>query len=314
MPGSRMRIDLPAALLPTHTQLSVPLTVVHGKRPGPCLMVSAAVHGDELNGVEIIRRVLAALSDPLRRGTIVAIPIVNVFGFIGQSRYFPDRRDLNRCFPGTPKGSLASRIAHLLMAEVVGRCTHALDLHTASLDKSNYPQVRGNLEDPETLRCAQAFAAPVMLQAPLRSGSLRAAAVRRGVTMLVYEGGEPLRFNASAIEIGVRGVLGVVEELGLSSTKSRRRRPESTRIHTSSWVRARRGGVLRLAVEEGDRVEEKQVLGVVADPLGEESVTLRAPHASLVIGMTRNPIVHGGDAIVHLGNLKGVRQRPDSEP
>jgi predicted deacylase len=253
--------------------------------------------------VEIIRRVLAAVQDPLPRGSILAVPVVNVFGFIGQSRYLPDRRDLNRSFPGSAKGSLASRIAHLVMTEIVDRSTHALDLHTASQDRSNLPQLRGNLEDPETQRCAHAFGAPVMMHAGERTGSLRGAATKRGVTSLVFEGGEAYRFNPSVIEVGVRGVLNVMQELGMLTRKPRKRRAESILIRESSWVRARRGGLLRLSVEEGERVEAKQIIGTIADPFGDDPVHLRAPRHSLVIGMTRNPVVHGGDALVHLGSL-----------
>jgi predicted deacylase len=302
-PGQRLRFDLPAALLPTRTQLHLPLIVVHGSRPGPRLWLSGAVHGDELNGVEIIRQVLDRISDPLPRGTLLAVPIVNVFGFIGQSRYLPDRRDLNRSFPGSPKGSLASRIAHLFLTEIVSRCTHGLDLHTASQDKSNLPQVRGNLDDPETLRCARAFGAPVMAHSSVRNGSLRAAAARRGIPVLVYEGGEPQRFNQGAIAVGVKGVLGVMRELGMIARKSASRRPPSMVVRESSWIRARKGGLLRLESNEGDLVGERQRIGTISDPFGSESLTLRAPFRGIIIGQTNNPVVHGGDAVVHLGKL-----------
>ena len=303
-PGQRVRFDMPVALLPTHTQLHLPFTVLNGLRPGPRLWVSAAVHGDELNGVEVIRRLLGRLDEPLRRGALIAVPIVNVFGFIQQSRYLPDRRDLNRSFPGSAQGSLAARIAHLFMTEVVAHSQYGVDLHTASGDRSNQPQVRGDLDDPETLRIARAFAAPVMVHSQVRDGSLRGAAMRRGVPVLVYEGGEAMRFNENAVRVGVQGVLGVMRELGLVRRKPKPANPwRSIRIDESRWVRARRGGLLRLEVKEGQIVGHRARLGAIGDPFGDEEVIVRAPFRGLVIGIAKNPVVHGGDGIVHVGRL-----------
>ncbi|MEQ8765779.1 MAG: succinylglutamate desuccinylase/aspartoacylase family protein [Planctomycetota bacterium] len=299
--GERRRFDLPAAWLPTRTQLHLPLTVMHGLKPGPKLWVSAAVHGDELNGVEIIARLLEQLEGPLKCGTLIAVPIVNVFGFIQQSRYLPDRRDLNRSFPGSKRGSLASRIAHLFLTEIVRRCSHGIDLHTGSADRSNYPQVRGNLDDPETHRLAAAFHAPVMLRSLIRDGSMRGAATRLGIPVIVYEGGEALRFNETAIQVGVRGVLGVMQELGLIRTRTSKKRRASVLLTSSAWIRARRGGLLRLAVDEGDSLEEGQSIGTIIDPFGEDPFVMKAPFKGLVIGKANNPVVHGGDAVVHLG-------------
>lgn len=302
-PGERLRIELPAALLPTRTPLHLPVTVVRGKRPGPRVWVSAAVHGDELNGVEIIRLVLDELREGLHRGALIAVPIVNLFGFLQQSRYLPDRRDLNRSFPGSRRGSLAARVAHLFMTEIVERCTHGIDLHTAAVEKTNYPHVRARLEDAETRRCALAFGAPVVVDSPVRAGSLRAAATRRGIPALVYEGGEPLRFNADAIAIGVRGVLGVLRELGMVRLPASGRRQRPAVVTESHWLRARRGGLLRLAVEVGAMVRADQEVGVVADAFGDDRVPLRAPFAGIVLGRTNNPVVHGGDAVLHVGRV-----------
>lgn len=299
-PGERLRFDLPAALLPTHTPVEIPLTILHGKRPGPVTWVSAALHGDELNGIEVITQVLDHLREPLERGTLIAAPIVNVFGFINQSRYFPDRRDLNRSFPGSKTGSLASRIAYLFVREVISKCNYGLDLHTASLQRVNLPQVRGNLEDPETLRMAKAFGAPVMVQSGVRKGSLRGTAASRGITALVYEAGEAQRFNPDAIEVGVSGVLRVLRKLRMTEGP-KFTAPKSVRLARSTWVRARRGGLLRLMVQTGDRVQEKQVVGTVGDPFGGERVLVRAPFDGVVIGASLNPVVHGGDAVIHVG-------------
>ncbi|MCA9244505.1 MAG: succinylglutamate desuccinylase/aspartoacylase family protein [Phycisphaerales bacterium] len=300
-PGERRRLDLLIGRLPTHTPLHMPLIVVHSKRPGPRLWVNAAIHGDELNGTEIIRIALDRVGDRLSRGTLIAVPIVNVISFIQQTRYLPDRRDLNRSFPGSTRGSLAARLAHQFMNQIVARCTHGLDLHTASLEKTNYPQVRGNLRDPETNRLARAFNAPVIMQSIVRNGSLRDAATRRGVPIIVYEAGEPQRFNPLAIEIGVNGVMGVLKALGMIDFPIERNRRRPMIIQSSTWIRARGGGLLRLTVEEGQSVKAGQELGTIADPFGEHATPVTAPFAGLIIGRTENPVIHDGDAIIHLG-------------
>ncbi len=302
-PGTRKRLRLPTPRLPTGTPLDMPLTVVHGERPGPCLWISAAVHGDELNGIEIVRRVLARVADPLPRGTLLAVPVVNVFGFLGETRTLPDRRDLNRSFPGSARGSLAARIAHLFIEQIVSRCSHGIDLHTAALDRANLPQVRANLVDEATRRFALDFGGPVMVQSAERDGSLRAAASARGTVTLLFEGGEPKRFQEDVVETGVRGVLGAMHGLGLVRSRPRRRGPPTVHVVKTSWVRARRGGLLHLDVGLGQVVEERQVLGRVSAPFDDESTLLRAPFRGVVIGTQQNPVVHGGDAVVHVGRL-----------
>ncbi len=302
-PGERLRFDMPVAQLPTHTQLHIPVTVVHGRKPGPRLWISAAVHGDELNGVEIIRRVLEEIPETLNRGSVIAVPVVNVFGFIGQSRYLPDRRDLNRSFPGSLKGSLASRIAKLFMDEIVANSTHGIDLHTATSERTNLPQMRGNMDDPKVLAIAKAFGAPAMVNSPIRGGSLRASASRFGIPAVVFEGGEALRFNEDAIAMGVRGILRVMHELKMVA-RSPRQRTKPVLIEKTSWVRARYGGLARLDVAEGDIVEDGQRIGTVSDPFGADASDLRAPFRGLVIGRANNPVVYGGDPVVNIGKLR----------
>lgn len=204
-PGQRALIDLALPKLNSHTRLSMPVHVVHGKRDGPRLFVSAAVHGDELNGIEIIRRLLDVKSLNRLAGTLVAVPVVNVYGLIHQSRYLPDRRDLNRSFPGSAQGSLAARVAHLLIDEIVRHCTHGIDLHTGAIHRTNLPQIRANLDDPETERLARAFGVPVLINATVRDGSLREAAAELGIPMLLYEAGEGLRFDEVCIRAGQLG-------------------------------------------------------------------------------------------------------------
>ncbi len=304
-PGQRLGIDLPVARLYTHTSLAMPLQVVHGKLQGPCLFVSAAIHGDELNGVEVIRRLLRYTSLKRLRGTLIAIPIVNVHGFLDRSRYLPDRRDLNRSFPGSEKGSLAARIAKLFMTEVVARCGYGIDLHTGAVHRENMPQIRANLDDPETDRLARAFGVPVLINSTLRDGSLRMAASEQGVTTLLYEAGEALRFDEVSIRAGLKGVLNVMRELGM--LPARKRKTTSLRppvvARSSSWVRAPESGILRTLIPLGSLVEKDTLLAVIADPFGEGEEEVRAQHKGIVIGRTQLPLVHQGEAVYHLAQF-----------
>ena len=306
-PGERRTLELPLARRSTGTQLVLPVEVVHGRRPGPRLFLCAAVHGDEINGVEIIRRVLRR---PLRdlAGTLIAVPIVNVHGFIALTRYLPDRRDLNRSFPGSVKGSLAARLAHLFLEEIVAHATHGIDLHTGAIHRANLPQIRASLDQPETEKLARAFGAPVILDANLRDGSLRQAVMERGVPMLLYEAGEALRFDEPSIRAGVRGVLGVMEALAMLPPPRRSRpRFEPYIARSSHWIRAPESGILRDRVRLGAAVARGQTLGIVADPLGREEQPVEAGRDGVVIGRSVLPLVNEGDALYHVASF----DRPD---
>jgi predicted deacylase len=299
-PGERKRLQLPVARLATETWMSLPVEVVSGERSGVRLWLSAAVHGDEINGVEIIRHVLDAVDEKKLSGSIIAVPIVNVFGFINQSRYLPDRRDLNRCFPGSSKGSLASRLADLFMTEIVSRCSHGIDLHTGSNYRANMPQVRGNLKDRETRRLAESFGAPVLMHSKTIAGSLRQAAVKQGKIVVLYEAGEPLRLDHDAIALGVKGVLRVMSELGMWKAPPKPSRGRTVEVGKTSWVRAPRSGIARLEVRLGDTVTAKQSIAQISDAFGDESITVKAPFDGLVIGHSNNPLMHQGDALVQV--------------
>jgi predicted deacylase len=307
-PGTSVRLELPAGRLPTGDWLNLPVVAIHGGKPGPALWINAAIHGDEINGMEIIHRVLEKLDPNLLAGSVLAVPIVNVFGFIQQARYLPDRRDLNRHFPGSKKGSLASRLASLFMREIVKPCDYGIDLHTGSLHRTNLPQIRADLNDPDTRRIAEAFAAPMMFRAKMIPGSLRAAAAKRGVPILTYEAGEPLRFDEEAIDVGVRGVLRVLDALGMRKLRSgERTKPRPSFVAASThWVRATRGGVLHLAVRLGQEIEKGDVLGTISDPVGAEGEKVKSRYSGVVIGYTNNPLIHLGDAMVHVGEAKAV--------
>jgi predicted deacylase len=305
-PGEQALVDLPLPRLNSHSRLSMPVHVIHGRREGPRLFLSAAVHGDELNGVEIIRRLLNHRSLERLHGTLVAVPVVNVYGVIHESRYLPDRRDLNRSFPGSAEGSLTARVAYLLMEEIVSRCSHGVDLHTGAHHRTNLPQIRANLDDPETERLARAFGVPVLLNASLRDGSLREAAAARGIPMLLYEAGEALRFDELSIRVGVHGVLGVMRELGMLRTRGRRPagRSEPFVARTSTWARAHESGMLRTIAPLGARVRKGEALGFVDDPYTGTEHPIRAHVRGVVIGRTNLPIVHEGDAVFHIARFR----------
>ena len=303
-PGQTRRLDLPVSRLPTQTMLSLPITIVNGVAPGPRLWLSAAIHGDELNGVEIIRQVLAQIKSEKLRGTLLAVPIVNVFGFIEQSRYLPDRRDLNRSFPGSETGSLASRLANLFMREIVSRSTHGIDLHTAAINRVNLPQIRANLQDPETHRCAKAFGTKIIMNANTRDGSLRQAATKKGIPVLLYEAGEALRFDSQAIATGVQGILRVMNCLQMYDSPENSTEFEPIEVTESKWIRASRGGIFHLRVNLGDKVTKKQQLGFITDVVGEYQVIVRASVPGIVLSHSLNPLVNQGDAIVHLAVVK----------
>lgn len=303
--GHRETIDLPIAKLYTHTMLAMPLHVVNGKRDGPKLFVSGAIHGDELNGVEIIRRLLKLPILKRLRGTLIAIPIVNVHGFLDRSRYLPDRRDLNRSFPGHERGSLASRVANLFMEEIVGQCTHGIDLHTGGLYRSNLPQIRANLDDAETARLAEAFGTPVMINANIRDGSLRQAAAEQGIPMLLYEAGEALRFDEVSIRAGVNGIIHVMRALDmLPAVRKKKVQYKPVIARSSSWVRSSESGILRAMVSLGTQVERDTLLGVVADPFGEREVEIRSPNKGIIVGRNNLPLVHEGEALFHLARFQ----------
>lgn len=306
-PGARQTVDLPVSVLSDHTPVTMSVHVIHGKREGPVLFVSAAIHGDEIIGVEIARRFLRTSGIDGVRGTLLVVPIVNTFGFLNHSRYLPDRRDLNRCFPGGPSGSLAARLADLFMREIVGRADFGIDLHSAAIHRTNMPQIRVSTSKERTLKLAAAFGAPVIILSKLRDGSLRQAAQKRGVDVLLYEAGEGLRFDEFSARAGVAGILRVMHELGMiprrlvSPAKTRPLRTTNT-----SWQRAPVGGLIRLFKAAGETVSEGDVLGVVADPFGEVETELKSEYTGIIIGRTNLPVVNEGDALFHIASTSDI--------
>ena len=307
---SRQVIELELPPLYVHSPLTMPVHVIRGAKEGPRLFVSAAIHGDEINGTEIIRRLLNHPALKRLRGILVAVPIVNIYGIIHQSRYLPDRRDLNRSFPGSPRGSLAARLADLFMREIVNPCTHGIDLHTGAIHRSNLPQIRANLDDPETNRLAVSFGVPVLLNSNIRDGSLRESAAEQGIPMLLYEAGEALRFDEVSIRAGVKGIINVMRSLEmLPALRSKRKKPYEPYIaRSSSWIRAPASGLFRKVSAMGSRVKRGEILGLIDDPFGREHNEVIASVGGIIIGCSEIPLVHEGEALFHIARFEDVRE------
>ena len=306
-PGTRRTVDLPVSSLSDHTPVSMAVHVVQGRKPGPVIFVSAAIHGDEVIGVEIVRRLLRAPNLDRMAGTLLAVPIVHTFGFLHHSRYLPDRRDLNRCFPGSAEGSLGARLAHIFLSQIVRRSDFGIDLHSAAVQRSNLPQIRLTPGNARLEGLAQAFGAPVLLHSKLREGSLRMAAEAAGVDVLLYEAGEGLRFDELAARSGLSGILRVMQALGMIGPKGvPRLRGRPVTCTRSSWYRAPAGGLLRTYRGIGDLVEPGVVLGAVSDPFGVAEVEIAAQSQGIIVGRSNMPVVNEGDALFHVAETPRV--------
>ncbi len=302
-PGMRQTVDIPVSTLSDHTPVDLSVHVIHGERPGPVMFVSAAIHGDEVIGVEIVRRLLKADGIENIAGTLLAVPIVNSFGFLNHSRYLPDRRDLNRVFPGLSAGSMASRLAHIFMTEVVERADLGIDLHSAAVHRTNLPQIRLTPDNPRLAELGRVFGAPVMMYSKLREGSLRMAAEETGVDVLLYEAGEGLRFDELAARAGLAGILRVMHHLHMIGPDSLPEPGAAPVFCTEShWYRAPVGGVFRGYLTIGDTVEPDTVLGAVSDPFGDVEEEVLSETTGIIIGRTNMPVVYEGDALFHIAD------------
>ncbi|TVQ82844.1 MAG: succinylglutamate desuccinylase [Micavibrio sp.] len=318
-PGERKKVELKVARLYDFTEMSIPIEVVRGKKDGPRLFVCAAIHGDEINGVDIIRRLLRQKSLAKIRGTLIAVPIVNVFGFNTKTRYLPDRRDLNRFFPGNVDGSLTAQVAHIFTTEILEKATHGIDLHTAGFSRANLPHIRANLADPVVMRMAQAFNVPVLINANFVDGSLREAADSRGIPLVLFEGGEALKFNERVIRSGLRGVLSVMRAIGMlpnlkSKAEAELKEKNVFIAKSRHWVRAPHSGILQSETRLGAHVKKGQILGIVSDPFGEDVFKIRAKKSGIVVGTATLPLVNAGDAAFHIATFEdagAVEERVD---
>lgn len=304
--GTRQTINLPVADLYIGTPVHLPVIVHRGSKPGPVMFLSAAMHGDEINSVEIVRRVLKLPALQELAGTLLAVPVVNVLAFLHQSRYLPDRRDLNRSFPGSDSGSLAARLANLFLKEVVGKADFGIDLHTGAIHRPNLPQIRADLSNADNKRLAKAFGAPLFLDSKPAEGTLRAYTTAHNIPAILYEACEALRFDETAIRIGVQGVANVMMELEMLPKNGDAPVSTVAPIYAKSegWARAPVSGILRAQAALGDAVKKGEVLGVIGDPFDEREVPVIAPFGGIIIGRVMLPLVYEGEAAFHIARVE----------
>lgn len=300
---------LPLVRLPHGAPTTLPCVVLHGAREGPRVWMNAAVHGDELTGIEVVRRLIARVRPRSLSGTLLLVPMVNIYGVTAGTRYLPDRRDLNRCFPGGANGSMAARLAYTLLTEIVDRCEVGVDMHSGSDHRQNLPQIRANLSDERTRALALAFAPPVIIDANERAGSLRGEASARGKTVLLYEGGGPHCYDEEAVQVGERGALRVLRHLGMLRSDAEIPGPSPLISTRTRWTRASRGGLFRPTVGLGQTVKKNENLGLIADAMGRTVGHPGARVDGVVIALRRNPVVFQGDAIVHVAEVEGARPK-----
>jgi predicted deacylase len=299
-PGSVSKIELPVAKLYTDAEVSLPIKIFRGKKDGPTIFISAAVHGDELNGIEIIRRLINQKSFEIIRGTVIAVPMVNVYGVVNLSRYMPDRRDLNRSFPGSAKGSLAARVAHIFLTEIVSHCDYGIDLHTGAIHRSNLPQIRADLSDEKTKELALAFGVPVVLNSTVVDGSLRESAVANKTKVLLYEAGEALRFDELSIRAGIKGITNVLKNLEILRKTTKKKATVPYVANSSGWLRANASGFVSQKIRLGDQVIKGDSLAVIGSPYGDVIDTVKAIRSGILIGMQNIPLVQEGEAMFHI--------------
>jgi hypothetical protein len=303
-PGTTASLNIPIANLPIRTPVTLSVSVYRSLNPGPTVLLMGGIHGDELTGVEAVRRMIAGNLLRPEAGTIIAVPVVNLFGFLHRSREFPDGRDLNRSFPGSKDGPLASQVAYVIMHEIMPHVDVAIDFHSGSGRRYNVPQIRCHIENPKELELARVFGAKYTLYSNYREKSFREKSSKMGKTILVYEGGEALRFEEEPIQAAIDGTKRVLDYLGVHAQEAQNQMPLSITLRSSKWIRAKVSGLFRSYLEHGEAVVRGQVIGSISDPYGEREVVVKAAYSGFIIGFTRLPLVNKGDALFHIGFAK----------
>ncbi|GHM99451.1 succinylglutamate desuccinylase [Cytophagales bacterium WSM2-2] len=299
-PGEFKEININIARLPSRTQIETPIYVYRGPEDGPTLALTAGMHGDEINGMEIVRRIIDLGHNRVKRGTVVCMPVINVYGFLNYSREVPDGKDINRSFPGTKSGSLASRVAYHMTHDILPAIDYGIDFHTGGAARTNYPQVRCMLKEEINVELANAFHAPFTIDSPFRPHSLRLTASKKRKHIIVYEGGESSRFDQYAIEEGINGTLRLMKHLKMIDDAPKPRE-ENRIIWSSSWARARTAGLFQTEIKCGDFIKKNQLVGTLTDPFGEFKEQVKSPSTGYVVGLNNNPVVNAGDALLHIG-------------
>lgn len=303
-PGETREIYLKVSESYLSSSIQIPVTVIRGRTSGPTAYVSAAIHGDEINGSDIVRRLIFDIDHDKLSGTLIGIPVVNIPGFLAQSRYLPYHRDLNRFFPGKRRGNNAERIAFRIFQEIVRRCDFGIDLHTASSGRSNLPHVRGDMTHPRVRNLARAFGTSILVNQTGVRGSLRREATEAGIPTIIFEAGESGRFSQKVSLAGLRGVLNVLSEIGMWPAHEKARPPFQVIVKGSEWIRAEKGGILDLAARPGDLIYEGDLIGSILNPFGKTVTQIRAPVTGIIIGVTTAPLTVPGTGIAHVARLR----------
>ena len=299
-PGEFKEVIINIARLPSRTQIDTPIYIYRGLEDGPVLALTAGMHGDEINGMEIVRRIIDAGHNKVKRGTVVCMPVINVYGFLNYSREVPDGKDINRSFPGSKTGSLASRVAYHMTHDIIPFIDYGIDFHTGGAQRTNYPQVRCVMQDRKNSELAHAFHAPFTIDSPFRPHSLRQTASKKGKNIIVYEGGESIRFDQHAIEEGIDGTLRLMKYLKMIDWAPEPK-AENKIIWNSAWARARTAGLFQATVKCGELIHKNQFVGALTDPFGEYKEQIKSPSTGYVVGLNNNPVVNAGDALLHIG-------------
>ncbi|MCE7862558.1 MAG: succinylglutamate desuccinylase [Bacteroidetes bacterium CHB5] len=299
-PGEFKEIIINIARLPSRTQIDTPIYAFRGLEDGPVLALTAGMHGDEINGMEIVRRILDLGYNRVKRGTVICMPIINIYGFLNYSREVPDGKDVNRSFPGSKNGSLASRVAYHITHDIIPYIDYGIDFHTGGAMRTNYPQIRCVMADEKNVELAHAFHAPFTIDSPFRPHSIRQQAAKLGKNIIVYEGGESLRFDQQAIEDGIAGTLRLMKHLHMIDEAPAPKEANKI-IWNSSWARAQHAGLFQSTIKSGDLVNKGQTVGTITDPFGEFKETVKSPSTGYVVGLNNHPVVNAGDALLHIG-------------
>ncbi|MDP3945085.1 MAG: succinylglutamate desuccinylase/aspartoacylase family protein [Lutibacter sp.] len=303
--GETVQIKMDIARLNTHSKIEVPIIVSRGHTDGPCLLLIAGIHGDETNGVEIVRQIIASSLNKPQKGTIICIPLLNVFGFLNQKREFPDGRDLNRAFPGSEKGSLASRFAHHLMSKVIPKVDYCIDYHTGGAQRFNYSQIRIDTNDEDTLKLASVFGAPFIVYSKTQEKTFRKSMVDLGKKVLLFEGGKSLSLDKNVTKAGIQGAINIMHHLGMRDFTLKISKPNLEPapiiIRNSRWIRATYSGMYRSYISVGQKVEKGAKLGSISDPFGEFEKFFRNKQEGYILNSNHSPIVIQGDALLYIG-------------
>lgn len=299
--GENKMIKVEVDRLPTGTAIEIPVYVFNGKKPGPTVLVQAGLHGDEVNGVELVRKMLARDAFKVKRGCIIVVPLLNVFGFLNLSRDLHGK-DMNRSFPGSKTGSLASRIAYFHMKEIAHNIDFGIDIHTGGAQRNNYPQIRYTPNSTVSKKLAEIFNAPFQFPSNLIAKSFRKEAEKHGVPIIVYEGGEALRLDKFAIRKGTEGILNILEHFEMiPKRKEKQKRTNTIELKTKKWIRAKIAGLFNSRIKNGALVKKGQILGYITDTYGETVTSVKAPFDGYIFAVNNFPIINRGDALFHIG-------------